>query len=401
MPTSSPPGAAVATEPAATTSGTAPRLLERLFWPLQWLFWLWLAMLSIIMSWAVDPAAAIAWTAIGFRMTSGFAITAAVHRLSQLPRLQRLARPLRWSLIGLATASLLVGSLLPLSLSGVTTTMVWMGSEVLGQVVPRLAAGIFWCSGYFAIELAAGLSASEIQLAQAAAEAAEQEARAMQLEATAFEHEVHRLQAQMNPHFLFNALNAIVACKDSPEDVARVTQDLAAFLRGALRDSRPLEPLVREVQALEHYLAVQQTRFGAKLDCRIVCDRAARGVMVPPMMIQPLLENAIAYGMQTAAGPLKVEVSARVAAGQLEVVVANSGAWVSPDPERSPGTGLKTLRKRLALLVGPAAEVLVETPGGHPQAGSWAGVRIVIRMPAGGAEQPRLIPADLPQELPA
>jgi len=224
MPTSSPPGAAVATEPAATTSGTAPRLLDRLFWPLQWLFWLWLAMLSIIMSWAVDPAAAIAWTAIGFRMTSGFAITAAVHRLFQLPRLQRLARPLRWSLIGLATASLLVGSLLPLSLSGVTTTMVWMGSEVLGQVVPRLAAGIFWCSGYFAIELAAGLSASEIQLAQAAAEAAEQEARAMQLEATAFEHEVHRLQAQMNPHFLFNALNAIVACKDSPEDVARVTR---------------------------------------------------------------------------------------------------------------------------------------------------------------------------------
>jgi len=155
---------------------------------------------------------------------SRFAITAAVHRLFQLPRLQRLARPLRWSLIGLATASLLVGSLLPLSLSGVTTTMVWMGSEVLGQVVPRLAAGIFWCSGYFAIELAAGLSASEIQLAQAAAEAAEQEARAMQLEATAFEHEVHRLQAQMNPHFLFNALNAIVACKDSPEDVARVTR---------------------------------------------------------------------------------------------------------------------------------------------------------------------------------
>jgi sensor histidine kinase YesM len=59
--------------------------------------------------------------------------------------------------------------------------------------------------------------------------------------------------------------------------------------------------------------------------------------MVPPMMIQPLLENAIAYGMQTAAGPLEVEVSARVAAGQLEVVVANSGGW---------GSGWPTCRRR-------------------------------------------------------
>ena len=401
MPTPSPSVAAFATESAFPTIATAPRLLNWLFWPFQCLFWLWIATLSILMSRAVDPAAAIAWTAIGFRMTSGFAITAAVHQVFQRPRLRRLGRLLRWSLICLATASLLVGSLLPLSLWGITTTMVWMGSDVLGQVVPRLAAGIFWCSGYIAIELTDGLYASDIQLSRAAAEAAEREARAMRLEATAFEHEVHRLQAQMNPHFLFNALNAIVACKDSPEEVARVTQDLAAFLRVALRDSRLLEPLAREVQALEHYLAVQQTRFGSKLDCRIFCDRAARGVMVPPMMIQPLLENAIAYGMQTTVGPLKVEVSARTAAGQLEVVVANSGAWVAPDPARSPGTSLKTLRKRLALLVGPAAEVLVETPGGHPQAGHWAGVRIVIRMPVAQPERPVPTPADRRQELPA
>ena len=395
------PVAVLATESTALTVATAARLLNRLFWTFQCLLWLFVAALSIIMSRAVDPAVPIAWTAIGFRMASGFAITAAVHQLFQRPRLRRLGRPLRWSLICLATVSLLVGSLLPFSVWGITTTMVWMGSDSLGQIVPRLAAGVLWCCGYFAIEMADGLYASEIRLAQAAAEAAGREARAMHLEATAFEHEVHRLQAQMNPHFLFNALNAIVACKDSPDDVARVTQDLAAFLRGALRDSRLLEPLVREVQALEHYLAVQHARFGAKLDCRIFCDRAARGVMVPPMMIQPLLENAIAYGMQTSVGPLRVEVSARVAAGQLEVVVANSGAWVSPDPARSPGTGLKTLRKRLALLVGPAAEVLVERPGEHPQTGHWAGVRIVIRMPAARPEPPLPILADLPQELPA
>jgi len=93
-----------------------------------------------------------------------------------------------------------------------------------------------------------------------------------------------------------------------------------------------------------------------------------------------------------------VEVSARVAAGQLEVAVANSGAWVASDPSRSPGTGLKTLRKRLALLVGPAATVVVEKPGEHLRAGDWAGVRIVIRMPAARSEPPLPIPASLAQE---
>lgn len=400
MPTPSSTVTADVADSAVITSATASRLLNRLFWPFQCLFWLWIALLSIIMSRAVDPAAAIAWPAIGFRMTSGFAITAAVHQLFQLPRLRRLGQPLRWSLIGLATASLLVGSLLPFSLLGVTTTMVWMGSDVLGQVVPRLAAAIFWCSGYCAIELAEGLYASEIQLALAAAMASEREARAMQLEATAFEHEVHRLQAQMNPHFLFNALNAIVACKQSPDDVARVTQDLADFLRSALRDSRLLEPLWREIQTLEKYLAVQQARFGPKLDCRIVCERAARGVMVPPLMIQPLLENAVVYGMQTSDGPLRVEVSARVVAGQLEVVVANSGSWIEPDPARSPGTGLETLRKRLALLIGSSAEVTVEAPGDSTATGRWAGVRVVVRLPAARTGELPPITSTLPQAAP-
>ena len=401
MPTPSPPAAVFATGTAAPTIETAPWLLSRLFWLFQCLFWFWITALSILMSRGVDPSAEVAWSAIGFRMTSGFVITVAVHLFFQRPRLRQLGRPLRWSLTCLATPSLLVGSLLPLSLWGNPATMIWMGSDLLGQVVPRIAAGIFWCSCYIAIDLTDGLYTSEIQLARAAAEAAEREARAMHLEATAFEHEVHRLQAQMNPHFLFNALNTIVACKDSPEDVARITHDLAAFLRSALRDSRLLEPLSREVHALEHYLSVQKTRFGEQLDCRIVCDRAARGVMVPPMMIQPLLENAIAYGMQTTAGPLKVEVSACVAAGQLEVIVANTGAWVPPDPTRSPGTTLKTLRKRLALLIGPTAAVLVEAPSGSLRADHCESVRIVIRMPAAPTQPPTPIARHRRQELPA
>lgn len=401
MTTPSTPAVPPPSDPALLARAATPAGGNRLFWPFQCLFWLLITGFSISMSWAVEPATPIAWTVIVVRMVSGFLITAAVNQAFQRPELQRLERPIRWSLICLATVGLLVGSLAVLASWATTSRMVWMGSDSLGQIVPRLAVGVFWCSGYFAIDLLDGIYSSEIRLAQAAETAARQEARAFHLEATAYEHEVHRLQAQMNPHFLFNALNAIVACKHSPDDVARVTQDLADFLRSALRDSRLLEPLWREIQTLEKYLAVQQARFGSKLDCRIVCERAARGVMVPPLMIQPLLENAVGYGMQTSDGPLRVEVSARVAAGQLEVVVANTGSWIQPDPARSPGTGLETLRKRLALLIGSSAEVTVEAPGASTPAGHWAGVRVVVRLPAARSGELPPITSTLPQAAPA
>jgi LytS/YehU family sensor histidine kinase len=182
----------------------------------------------------------------------------------------------------------------------------------------------------------------------------------------------------MNPHFLFNAINAVAASKNDPEAVESVTRDLADYLRFTLGEARTFEPLSRELQALEKYLAVQQVRFGDNLVCRFSCDRAAHAVIVPPMLIQPILENALHYGAQTSSMPLRVSVTAKVADGWLEVVVANTGRWVPPDNTRSPSTGIRTLRKRLALLVDEAATV--DTVIDPDLDGGW--VRVVIRMPA-------------------
>lgn len=182
----------------------------------------------------------------------------------------------------------------------------------------------------------------------------------------------------MNPHFLFNALNAVVASKHDPEAVESVTRNLAEYLRFTLGEARTFEPLARELQALENYLAVQQARFGENLACRIACDRAAHAVLVPPMLIQPLLENALHYGAKTSRMPLKVEVTTKVANGHLEVAVANSGRWVPPDATRSPSTGIRSLRKRLALLIGD--EATVDTVIDPDLDGGW--VRVVIRIPA-------------------
>jgi hypothetical protein len=345
-----------------------------LFWALHSLYWLVVTFLSLGMSYALTPDLSSEWLSVALRMVSGAVLTGAVYWLFQQPWLRDRSRLVRWPLMLVCAVGLTVGSLPLMQGVGVEIAMNWTGDSALAQIVPRVAAGIFWCTVCFGFELFDGLYAAELRLAQAEVDAARKDA-------IAYEHQVHRLHAQMNPHFLFNALNAVVAFRHSPDDVARVTQDLADFLRSALRDSRLLEPLAREIQTLEMYLAVQQTRFGEKLDCRIVCDRKARGVMVPPMIVQPLLENAIAYGMQTSETSLRVDISARVDEGTLEIAVVNSGTWIEPDPTRSPGTGLKTLRKRLALLIGPSASVTVDPAVPLAWASNGTCVRVTIRMP--------------------
>jgi two-component system LytT family sensor kinase len=380
-------------EPALSVSEGSWR--AGVFWLFQCLFWVLLALLSLGMSRAIAPAAPIAWGSTITRMLSGFLLTAGVYWLFQAPRIRRLSRLVRWPLMIVVAVGLLLASLAPMLLTGIGSDVVWIGGNPLAHVVPRTAAGIFWCTACFTFELLDGLYAAEIRLVQAAADAARTEAKALRHEALASQHEAHRLQAQMNPHFLFNALNAVVSHENCPPDVAQVTQDLADFLRSALRESRLLEPLSRELQALEKYLAVQQARFGAGLTCRIVCDRRARAVLVPPMTVQPLLENAIAYGLQTSDKPLRVEVTAGVSGGWLEIRVMNTGRWAAPDAARSPGTGLRILRKRLQLLVGPEAtvDVVAETAKQPPE------VEVVVRIPVD--QQPeRNPPVPHPHEEP-
>jgi LytS/YehU family sensor histidine kinase len=244
-------------------------------------------------------------------------------------------------------------------------------------VLTRQVITLLWCAIYF------GLEANETRR-RAEREAAENISRAAFAEAAARQNELRHLEARMNPHFLFNALNCIVAASHDHVAVERVTQDLADYLRFSLTPSRPLEPLSRELDALEKYLAIQQSRFGDDLVCRISCAPEARSVAVPPMMIQPLLENAFHYGAQTSPMPLTVSVTASVRDGALCMIVANSGSWVPPDPARSIGSGIQTLRKRLELLFGPAATADVCREEG------W--VRVVIRLPVAGRHADQGIP---------
>jgi two-component system, LytTR family, sensor kinase len=284
----------------------------------------------------------------------GWVFGCMVHLIVSQPWLAKRSWPIRL-VVGVGIASLLasgISFMQPLAPESPQTT--------------RMIVTWLWCGLYF------GLEANDNQY-RAELEAAENVSRAALAEAAARENELRHLEAQMNPHFLFNALNCIVAARHDPDAVARVTQDLADYLRFSLRESRPLEPLSRELDALEHYLGVQQSRFGAGLICRIDCEPDARSVPVPPMMLQPLLENAFHYGGQTSPRPLRVDVAAALSQGWLTLSVVNTGAWVSPDSSRSPGSGIQTLRKRLALLIGDQATVDVVSGDGS--------VKVLIRIP--------------------
>ena len=360
------------------------------------MFWLAIGAAVLGLSKALKPSEPTPWLPMALRVGTGFAISTVVYFLFESPLLRGLPRQVRWPLMVGVTPAALLASILLLNAGGVGGPTDWTGETTLGSLVPRLVAVGFWCVIVFGLEMIEDLYKTEILLAESEATAIDVELRMLKAEAVARKCELRQLQEQMNPHFLFNALNAVVASKHDPEAVETVTRDLADYLRFTLGEARTFEPLSRELQALEKYLGVQQARFGENLICRVSCDRAAHSMLVPPMLIQPLLENALHYGSQTSSMPLKVIVTAKVIEGWLEVVVANTGRWVTPDKTRSPSTGIRSLRKRLALLINEDATV--ETVIDPDLDGGW--VRVVIRIPTTIVQPPAALkPMPAPESV--
>lgn len=192
-----------------------------------------------------------------------------------------------------------------------------------------------WSLLYFGLHLWLDMEKGKLREAEARAEAQE--------------NELLFLRSQINPHFLFNALNTILAETPNPQ-TRTLIQALADYLRFSLCQHPRRAPLGMELDALANYLAVEKARFLEKLDYRIEITEEARQALAPVACIQPLLENAMKYGRQTSPDLLKLEISGRVDGGRLHVRVWNSGRWIAPEAHTSTRTGLDNLRRRLALL---------------------------------------------------
>ena len=186
--------------------------------------------------------------------------------------------------------------------------------------------------------------------------------------------ELALLRYQVQPHFLFNALSAVMAVSDDKEKVEELTQSLADYLRFSLRKRNDdYSPLGEELEAMENYLQVEKIRFEEKLRFQIDADQEARVLVVPRQLVQPLLENAIKYGQQTSPMPLSIRIEAQLTGDRLHLTVENTGSWVEPSASSGMGIGISNLRRRLELLYGDRASLT------HEHSPQW--VRSMVTLP--------------------
>ena len=183
-----------------------------------------------------------------------------------------------------------------------------------------------------------------------------------QLEADLSAATLRALKAQLNPHFLFNALNSVMTLITSdPPAAQRMLVRLSELLRITLATNDAQEVSVeQELELVERYLEIERIRFGDRLAVVIEADADARGSRVPALVLQPLVENAIVHGLSQRPGPGRVEVRARVSGPNVVLSVRDDGPGVRlPSAHAGAGIGLGNLRARLERLYGAAFELAV------------------------------------------
>ena len=169
------------------------------------------------------------------------------------------------------------------------------------------------------------------------------------------ETEAKVLRSQLNPHFVFNALNSIRALVyENPVKAQQSITQLSNLLRNSLlADRRKTVELREEIKTVEDYLALEKVRYEDRLTSRIDLDGRTLFWQVPPMMLQTLVENAIKHGVSTAVGGGFVEVKSNIITDKLHIIIRNTG--VLGDKSASGGFGLANTAQRLELLYGPDA----------------------------------------------
>ena len=225
----------------------------------------------------------------------------------------------------------------------------------------------FFFAAWSALYLALGY-AQRAHAAERAALSATAAARHAQLRA---------LRYQINPHFLFNALNSLTALvlRAQPEAAERMILNLSNFFRTSLATD-PVEdvPLAEEIRLQRLYLDIEAVRFPERLRVEIDVPAELESVCVPTLILQPLVENAIEHGVAASIAPVTLLIRARASSGAVLLLIENDGAIVTDAGPRAGAVGLANVRERLAARFGAAAECSF----GPRATGGW---RSAIRLP--------------------
>jgi sensor histidine kinase YesM len=284
----------------------------------------------------------------------------------------------------------------PLQLARLTRSL---GTQLVAAIVSAalwLAAARGWAALLERLDVSPGLAAKQLEAAPlllglgvalflltsalhylllAIGASQQAERRALELEIASREAELRALRAQIHPHFLFNSLNSINALIAArPEEARRLCVRLADFLRRSLTvGSRESIPLAEELDLAEQLLGIEKVRFGDRLAHAVVADDAARACAVPPLLLQPLVENAVTHGIAQMLEGGEIRIEAERRGPELRISIQNPRDADAPG-RKGTGIGLQNVRRRLLALHGDAAEVRA-APDGEV-------FRVELRLPA-------------------
>lgn len=250
----------------------------------------------------------------------------------------------------------------------------WLGTSFLqhAQFDVLLYAGLF----------AVGMAFTQYRRMQ------ERGRRAAALEAERTKAQLQIVQAQVNPHFLFNALNTISSSTEgNPANTRRLLAGLSTLLRRSL-DSPPVDeiPLAEELAFVRRYLDIMQTRHGERLQIEVDVPASVRTALIPSFSLQPLVENAIRHAISRISSPGSVRINAKRENRMLVISVEDNGPGLGKEAigtERT-ATGLSNVRSRLYQLYGSAASLTMSNRVDElalQEEGGLIGVRASVRLP--------------------
>ena len=272
-------------------------------------------------------------------------------------RARRRVRALRGFYKHLALYLLVNSALLVFNLLKGSATL-WAGWPAAGWGIGVVAHGLaVWGGGFWL-----GREWEERKIAQLLAR---EQIRTLSTEKQLAQAQLRMLQAQIEPHFLFNTLATVVSLiETAPAKASAMLEHFIAYLRASLAASRSTQGTVgQELDLLRNYLELLQIRMGARLNYQIDVDPALRAVPLAPMLLQPVVENAIKHGLEPKVEGGTVTIHLRRQADRLITRIADNGLGFTPG--LGAGVGLQNLRERLAVLYDGQARLTIEetTPG--------------------------------------
>jgi two-component system LytT family sensor kinase len=250
----------------------------------------------------------------------------------------------------------------------------WLFPTPMAQIKGHLIESFFWEA--FMLAMVVGV----VHAVEYQRSVREGVLRAAQLEGHLTRARLEILRAELQPHFLFNALHSISTLMHRNVEAAdEMLAQLGDLLRLSLeRKSVQQAPLREELSVLEPYLNILRIRFGDRLSIGVDVDPALLDVTVPLFLLQPLVENAIRHGIDRRAGAGRIDIRARASGDSIEITVADDGAGLSQNGFRE-GIGLSNIRLRLEQLYATRGTIALK---GNPESGT----EVVVRIPREGSK---------------